>query len=317
MVEYRSFCNADPPQLVSLWHECGLGRGAASGFSTDAFESLNFSQTYFEPEGLVVACDGSRPVGFAHAGFGPNEDRSALDRECGIVCAVMVHPEYRRQGIGRNLIERAQGYLHKSGAKTIIAGPDGRQAPFYVGVYGGTEPDGFLESDPDAAPFLAAVGYEQTARHAIYQRDLPGQGDPISVRLIGLRRKMEIMIDDQTNQLDWWWLTRFGKLESLSFLLVPKGGGEPVAAATVIGLDLYLQEWEERAIGITDLLVKDADRRKGYGQAIVLEICRRLKGELVTRVEAHTPESDEIVLGLLESSGFTRVDTGIVYRRNE
>ena len=72
MIEYRRFHNSDPPRLVSLWHACRLGPGAAEGFSFDAFETVNFSQPYFDPDGLIVAFDGAEAVGFVHAGFGSN-----------------------------------------------------------------------------------------------------------------------------------------------------------------------------------------------------------------------------------------------------
>ena len=69
MIEYRPFRNSDPPQLVRLWHESGLGRGAARGFSYDALDRLLLGQHYFDRAGLIVACDGTQIVGFVHAGF--------------------------------------------------------------------------------------------------------------------------------------------------------------------------------------------------------------------------------------------------------
>lgn len=101
MIEYRSFQNSDPPRLVELWHACGLSRGAAAGFSTDAFEQLNFAQPYFDRRGLILASDGDKLVGFIHAGFGRNESYSALSTDTGAISVVLVHPDYRRQGIGR------------------------------------------------------------------------------------------------------------------------------------------------------------------------------------------------------------------------
>lgn len=315
MIDYRPFCNSDPPQLVSLWHECRFGRGAADGFGSDAFETLNFSQPYFESEGLTVACDGERMVGFVHSGFGPNQDESALSYDSGVICVIGVHPEYRRQGIGRELVARAEAYLRGRGASELYAGPAAPRDPFYVGLYGGTRPAGFLESDPDADPFFTSLGYQPVARRAVYQRDISQPGDPVNFRLVTIRRKMELSLASQPDAMTWWWLTRFGRLDSLQCQLAPKGGGEPVAQATVVGLDLYLPKWQEQAIGITDLTVLQPSRRLGYGQMLLLEICRRMREELVTRVDASVADEDEAAVGLVESSGFQRIDTGIVYRR--
>lgn len=46
-----------------------------------------------------------------------------------------------------------------------------------------------------------------------------------------------------------------------------------------------------------------------------MEASRRLKDELVTLAQANPLESNTAVIKLLESCGFNRVDTGIVYRR--
>jgi len=315
VIEYRSFHNSDPPQLVALWHQAELGRGAAAGFTTDAFETLIFAQPYFDRDGLIVACDGSKIIGYAHAGFGANSDESALAYKSGVVCALIVHPQYRRRGVGRELMARAERYMNDRGVQTILAGPAEPNDPFYVGLYGGSQPCGFLDSDPDAAPFLAALGYERTTQWRVYQRDMNAQRDPMSFRLATHRRRTQLAIADRPNRETWWWLTRFGRVESLLFVLLPKEGGSPIGAVSVVGLDLYLQKWGERAVGLLDLEVNDEQRSEGYGQAILVEVCRRLKNELVTRIEAHALETDAASIGVLESSGFEQVDTGAVYRR--
>lgn len=278
-------------------------------------ETLVFSQTYFDPAGLIAALDGDRVVGYVHAGFGPNADESGLSHDRGVICAVMVHPEYRRRGIGRELVARAERYLAAAGSATIFAGPSEGLDPFYVGLYGGSRPSGFLESDPNAAPFFASLGYAEAVRNLIFQRDVGRRSDPVSIRLVTIRRRMELVIDEEPECATWWWQSRFGRLDTLVFHLVPKDGSPAVATATVVGLDLYLQKWRERAIGITDLLVNDIERRKGYGQALLLEIGRRLRDEMVTCFDAHVPESNTVVAELLRFIGFEQVDTGVVYRR--
>jgi ribosomal protein S18 acetylase RimI-like enzyme len=316
VIEYRPFHNADPPRLVALWHQCRLGRGAAEGFNVDVMETLVFSQTYFDRAGLIVAQDDGRLIGFVHAGFGANADESGLDRQRGVICAVMVHPDYRRRGIGRKLVEQAETYLRTAGSKTIVAGPSPGFDPFYVGLYGGSRPSGFLESDANAAPFFQSLGYAAMRRNIVYQRDVTRRNDPISIRLVTIRRRMELVISDEPEEPTWWWQSRFGRLDSLIFSLIPKDGGEAVASAAVVGLDLYLPKWQERAVGVTDLYVKGIERRKGYGQALVLEIGRRLREEMVTLFEAHVAEDNKVVTELIRFVGFEPLDAGVVYSRD-
>lgn len=315
MIEYRTFRNADPPGLAALWQECRLGRGAIDGLTPEILDTLVLAQPYFDPPGLVVAVDGRRIVGFAHAGFGPSADESSLDFSSGVICAVLVHPEYRRRKVGSALVERAEVYLRERGATEIHAGPSPGRDPFYVGLYGGVRPVGFLESDADAAPFFEALGYRLVERHGVFERDTSEALDPMHFRLLTIRRNMQLAAVPAPEPATWWWMTRFGRLDSARFLLVPKTSGPAVAAITAVGLELYQSRWQALAAGVTELEVVASQARKGYGQALVLEVCRRLRQEAITRLASHAPESNAAAVALLQSVGFERVDTGIVYRR--
>jgi ribosomal protein S18 acetylase RimI-like enzyme len=316
MVEYRRFQNADPPQLRRLWQECGLGRGAALDLDADIFETVVFSQPYFDPRGVMLAVADGEVVGFIHAGFCASADRASLDRSQGVICAVMVLPKHRRQGIGRELVRLAEEYLKSSGATHIFAGPAHPRDPFYFGIYGGSQPAGFLESDPLAEPFFRSLGYAPIERHLVYQRPLGEKADPVGLRLIALRRSTRLTSPETPTAFPWWWQTRVGRLDSVELALAPKAGNGTLARVTVVGLDFYLPRWNRRAIGLLDLHVPEPMRRKGYGQSLLVEVCRRVRSELIQLVEAHVDERDQVVTKLLEASGFQRVDAGIVYRKD-
>jgi len=315
VIEYRTFHNSDPARIVALWNGCPLGRGAATGVAVDVFETLNFAQPYFDREGLILACDGPDVVGFVHAGFGANAQETALSYDSGVICAVLVHPTCRRRGIGRELVSRAEAYLRSRGAQSLYAGPCEPRDPFFFGLYGGGCPSGFLESDADAAPFFQAMGYEPIERYAVMQCDLSTQRTPMSFRFITVRRKIELTVTPEPPHVSWWWATRYGRLDTVEFSLHSKEAPDDLAEMTVIGMDLYMSAWQQRAVGFSQLRTRETELRKGYAQALLMETCRRLKDELVTLAEAHALESNTPVLKLLESCGFARVDTGVVYRR--
>ena len=314
MIEYRPFRNTDLPLLVRLWHHGGLGRGAASGFGNEAFDRLVLAQHFFDPQGLIVACDGPRVVGFAHAGFRGNSSESWIDPTMGAVCAIVVDPEYRRRGIGRELMTRGEHYLRDRGAISIQAGPAPPCDAFYLGLYGGSQLSGFLDSDAAAAPFLTALGYQPAQTFAVLQRSLK-LGDPISFRVSLIRRKMDPFIFALPEKPTWWWFSRFGRLENVRFRLKPKGGGAEVGGITVSGLDLYVDSWGERAVGLSDLEVTDAARRQGHGQALLIEVIRRMRQEQVSLAEAHIAADNPAALATFQSVGFQPVDRGVVYRR--
>jgi GNAT superfamily N-acetyltransferase len=317
VIEYRSFRNSDPPHLVDLWHASELGRGAALGFSYDAIDALNLAQPYFDRNGLIVACEGAQIVGFVHSGFGcTSEISDDCSKSTGVICAIVVHPQYRGQGIGRSLMTLAEDYLRERGATEFVAGPSYGRDPFFFGLYGGAQPSGFLESDPAAAPFLDTLGYTPVEKHAIYQCDASNYRGPSSFGLANLRRKTALEIADRPEKPDWWWATRAARLDSLHFTLAPKDGGAPLATVSVLGLDLYIQRWQERSVGLLGLETHDSERTVECGQLLLCETVRRLRQELVTRIEIHAHQADTETVAIIESSGFEQVDAGVVYARD-
>ncbi len=317
MIEYRPFQNSDPPQLVKLWRSCQLGRGAADYFSTDALESLVFSQPYFDRNGLIVACSENEIVGFVHAGFGPNEEQTTLSHDIGIVCMVMVAPSFRRQGVGRKLIERSEAYLRENGAKSIQAGMADPMDPFYHGLYGGSRPAGVLESDSGAVLFFEAIGYQPGIKQLIFQRSFSPDADPVNFQIINLRRKVELVTGTDLDKPTWWWSTRYGRFDTIQFQLKLKEDKRPIAKVTVVGLDFYLPKWQERAIGFLQLEVDEDHRQQGYGQLLLLEVIRHLREEMITLGEVHAPDADPIICSTLQRAGFATVDTGVIYHRSE
>ena len=83
MITYRSFRNWDPPTLVALWNSGVSGRGAARAIDVQDLDRLVLSKPYFDPQGITLAQDDGRPVGFVHAGFGTSRsEERRVGKEC-------------------------------------------------------------------------------------------------------------------------------------------------------------------------------------------------------------------------------------------
>jgi len=314
-VQYRSFHNSDPPRLHQLWHACALGRNAAEGFSCDVFELFACSQPYFDRNGLILAFDGNRAVGFVHASFAPNEQESGLDKRQGILSALMVHPDYRRQKIGSELVRRAEEYLRSQGAETNEAGGGLNRNGFYCGLYGGLEPSGFSGSAAAWPEFFASCGYGPGAETYVMRRDLLQSRDPVNAKLLRHRRHLNLVITDRPARESWWWFVRFGHLDSLRFELQEKDDGRVVASGQIIGMDLFIPKWGVRGVAIRSVFVPESHRRHGLAQALVLEICRRLRGESVQLVEAHVASDDRAAIDLFTSAKFELNDRLLTFRK--
>ena len=122
MLRYRTFRNDDPPFLATIWNESAMGRGAYPLPNVGLLEHTLFCKPYFDPQGLILAEFDGTPIGFVHAAFGANDDETAIDRSRGVICVVMVRPAFRRQGIGSELLRRAESYLVERGTRSVQAG---------------------------------------------------------------------------------------------------------------------------------------------------------------------------------------------------
>ena len=125
-MRYRHFRNTDPPALAALWNESLTHRGAVELRSAAPLDGAVLNKPYFDPAGLIVAEEDDKLVGFAHGGFGPNEDLTELNHSVGVLCAVAVRPDRRRQKIGTELVRRVEAYLAAGGHRHCWPARSGR-----------------------------------------------------------------------------------------------------------------------------------------------------------------------------------------------
>lgn len=314
-MRFRKFRNNDPPKLFELCRSVDLGRGAARPESMQAFEIAVYGLPYFDPAGLIIAEHEGEVVGFVHAGFGFSENLNSLDTSKGVICWLVVKRTEHRQGIGRELIQRAEEYLIAHGATTIQAGQSRYCDPFYFGLYGGARCSGFLQSDAAAEPFLRSVGYEPEQYTSVFQRDLKSARDPMNMKLMAIKQRTKLQVTEQPPQATMWWLTHFGCIESMFFSLVEKSSLKPIASLTVVGLDHFIGRWGERVIGLVDVFVEPEYREKGYGTALVVESLKRLRNQFITRAEVHVDRDHPGALKAIGTASFEQVDTAVVYRK--
>ena len=90
VITYRTFLNSDPPQIVGLWNRQPSQPLRLSRITNGMLESQVFAKLYFDADGFFVACDGEQVVGFAHCAFGPDREKSGMDRQVGIISQLVV-----------------------------------------------------------------------------------------------------------------------------------------------------------------------------------------------------------------------------------
>jgi GNAT superfamily N-acetyltransferase len=315
VIEYRSFRNSDPPRLAEIWRSQPPERGLVQPVSADLLEQLVLAKPYFENAGMIVALDDGLPIGFAHAGFGPTADEQNVSTEMGTTCMLMVRSNYQRQGIGAELLIRSEQYLQSRGCKVMYAGCIRPLNGFYLGLYGGSEMPGVLDSNPKAQNLFRSQGYREIDRTVVVQRSLGGFRPTVDRRQMQIRRRTAIEMCEDPTPRTWWEACTYGGFERTRFRLLSRPGDELLAEATFWNIEPLASSWGVHAVGLTDLEVCESQRRQGVAVFLLSEAFRHFQSQGMTLVEAQTMQHNTPALGLYKKLGFEQIDSGAVFRK--
>lgn len=317
MLTYRSFRNSDPPALATLWRSRAGQPGLLQPVSPDLFEQMVFAKLYFDPAGLSLAWDDGQLVGFAHAGFGPNAERSWISTEPGVICVVLVRSDCAASDVAAGLIERCEDYLRGRGAKVIFGGGLQPLNPFYVSLYGGSELPGVLDSDTVARQAFAARGYQEVERTVTLRRELTGFESVVDRQQMQIRRQMLVEVVNDAPTRDWWEAATIGGFDLTRFELVPRTGGTSVATATFRSMEPSGTASVGRAAGLVDISVDPAYRRRGLAMFLLAEAFRQFLRQGIMHVEVQGPKTNTAALGVFQKLGFQEVEQGGVWKKAE
>ncbi len=316
MIRFRSFRNQDPPQLADLWQSAALGPLAMQPMTTALLETAVFSKPYFDRHGLIVATDDGQDgalLGFAHAGFGPNAKRTALDRSTGSIVMLVVPPHAQAGAISAGLVEQARSYLHKQGASTVLAGGSPTLGGFYLGLYGGADLAGILDTSLAMQQGFREQGFLEHDRMVVARRPLIGFRPPIDRVQVAIRRSTQLTAIDEPDRRSWW---EAALTTGICLRRYDLRGRDTALLATALFWDMQpmAAACGITAAGLLDLHVAPERRREGLASYLLAEAMQDLGSEGISVVEAHAPVSNTAATGLLQKLGFETACQGTIYR---
>lgn len=275
-----------------------------------------FSKAHFDRNGLIVAELDGLPVGFAHAGFGPNDEGTALDKSIGTTHMLMLRHGYEDPALVDALLEASEEYLRTSGASVIYAGGIKPLNSFYLGLYGGSEIPGVLQSNKLLRDACVRRGYTESGQVSILQCDLVRFRPPVSrkVRQLGRVVNFEETVDPMSSC--WWEACVWGTQQRDRFQLLAKPSGEVVATASFWDVQPLSACWGICTAGLFDLYVALEWRRQGCASFLLGEAFRLLRRRGVATIEAQCMSTNEQALAFYQSLGFIEVDRGYVFRKS-
>lgn len=315
MFEIRPFRNSDPPGVAAVWRSQPRLRGLAHPINANVLELCVFSKQMFDPQGMLIAERDGQVVGFAHAGFGPDDRGESIDTTLGTTHLLMLLPDAEDDALADELIARSEAYQKSRGATVHYAGGVRPLDAFYLGLYGGSELPGVLQSDRRQASHFERNGYAEAARVVIMQRELT------RFRFGGPRETRQIKRDTSVEQTvmppprHWWEACVTSGQDRLRFGLRERSTGAEIAHVLFWDIEPLATAWGIPTVGMIDLWVDPVHRRKKAATHLLNESLKLMQRRGAAMVEAQTMAENTNALALYKELGFEAIDAGRVLRR--
>jgi len=313
---FRPFRNTDPPHLAEIWCSQPPQRGVLQPVSVPLLEHAVFSKMHFDRHGLIVATRDDVPVGFVHAGFGPDEAGAALDTSLGTTHMLMLRAGNEDNTLADELLAASEDYLKGQGARVIYAGGIKPLNSFYLGLYGGSEIPGVLRTNTLLREACLRAGYRESAQVSILQCDLVRFHPSATRKIRQLRRPTTILETLDPAAANWWEACVWGSQLRNRFHLTNKASQQVMASASFWDVQPLSACWGVCTAGLCDLYVEPDYRRRGCATYLLGEAFRLLRRRGVGTVEAQTMSTNEAALAFYQQLGFVEVDHGLVYRKD-
>lgn len=279
------------------------------------WENIVLAKPYFDRAGLIVACDGARPIGFVHAGFGSNDDHSALDTSSGTICQLLTLPHPHQPTTALELLAAGEDYLRKRGAKSLHAGCAYPFNPFYVGLYGSSDVPGVLASDLFARELFSAGGYAEGSQRVLLHCRLKDFKPIVNRQMLDVKRKFQATHFGEVLPDNWWDNCVWSNAIWQRFQLAARESLEPVISVTFWEILPLAQSWGVRAVGLVSIDDTPEARDAGLTLYLLSESLRMLAEDHVAQFEAQCAAEDASLLALFKQLGLTEYDRGSLLRK--
>ena len=228
---------------------------------------------------------------------------------------LLVHPDCTEPSIADELLKRGEQYLRDQGAQEIVASGFDTTCPFYLGLYGGSQLPGILESDTRRRDFFTNNGYQSVGRIALSKCDLNTLHIGFDRDVLRLRRSMQINYLPDPKSRSWWDACTQGFLPQLKVTATPTGSETLVASATFWDMQSLLASDGPRTMGLSKIEFSDSQQHLSTARYLLLESFRYLQQQGIAVVQTQADDEDEPTKELFRAVGLEDFDVGLILKK--
>ena len=314
MLHYRPFLNTDVPLLIEIWKKQSQIRPLTTVLTRQHLDQIVLAKPYFQADGLIMALDDDKPLGFAHFGFGPTECQTELDYSTAVLAQIRVVDCDVRDAVAADLIAKGLAFVSSKGAKQCYAGAKFPFSPFYMGIYGGSRVPGVPEEDVFTLQVCRAAGFQDVQTLAVFQRSLTGFRPMVNRIQLALRRQCQVKAIVDPLLPTWWQCCTLGNAEIFGFQVSHRGSDDAIGKVYFWDIEPLSREWGVATLGLVNLVISEEHRRQGLATFLVGESLRQLAAQNRGGVEVQLRESHESAIGVAGKLGFERISSGTEMR---
>ncbi len=315
MIRYRPFQNWDPPALAEIWRSQPPIHGRMQGLTPRLIEELVLARPFFDREGLIVAEEEKRPIGFVHAGFGGSDDLSKLDMSLGTTCQLLVAPHEQRAQIQAELLRASEEYLRSRGVRQMFGGCAFPVNPFYLGLYGGSRLPGVLASDVEQTALFQSTGYRERERRILLNRSLTDFRTPVDRRLMQLRRRCQVVSVHDVTPDNWWESCVWMHANRTRYELRFKDSEDALISATFWDIVPLSKSWGVQAVGMVRLEDTSEARSEGMTTFLLAEAFLDLQRNGAAVIETQLFARDSSLVAIFKELGVVAYDEGVLFAK--
>jgi ribosomal protein S18 acetylase RimI-like enzyme len=219
-------------------------------------------------------------------------------------------------GVADELLARSEAYLRQRGSSVIYAGGIRPLNGFYLGLYGGSELPGVLDTDAVFGDTCRRNGYRSIDRVTILRRNISDFRPPVTRELRQLRRTVASGESYCPPAANWWDASTTSAFERLDFYVQKADNCQLLGKVSFWDVEPLSTGWGVPTAGMFDLEVTTEARRKGIATFLLGEAFNRLKNRGIVMVEAQTMQNNAPALAMYGKLGFETIGHGEVFRKD-